>query len=147
MAISNEPKGINEPRRTSEPKRANGTNGSNGTNGTSGTNGYNGVNGVNGVNGNVPKQPEARYLNFPALKHGTIVDGKQALNRWSSTLTRGEKVRCNKESKLKDLRTRFPRSPGRNSIRVIRSLLIGEAMLYAAGVPNRAAMKNHPQVG
>jgi dihydroxy-acid dehydratase len=129
MAISNEPKGTNEPRRTSEHH------------------GTNGTNGINGINGNVPKQPEARYLNFPALKHGTIIDGKQALNRWSSTITRGEKSRFNKESKLIDHRPRFPRSPGRSSIRVIRSLLIGEAMLYAAGVPNRVAMKTHPQVG
>ncbi|PMD59075.1 dihydroxy-acid dehydratase-like protein [Hyaloscypha bicolor E] len=74
----------------------------------------NGTNGTNGTNGNIPT---ARYLTFPALKHGTIVNGKQALNRWSSTITRDHDF------------------PG------------AQAMLYAAGVPNKAAMKSHPQVG
>jgi hypothetical protein len=34
--------------------------------------------------------PEApRYINFPSLEHGTLRDGSPALNRWSSTLTKG----------------------------------------------------------
>jgi dihydroxy-acid dehydratase len=53
---------------------------------------------------NIPDKP--RYVDFPSLEHGTIVDGKQALNRWSSTITKahdfpGAQVRrtcTNKES-------------------------------------------------
>lgn len=35
-----------------------------------------------------PEQP--KYLHFPFVEHGTIVDGRQVLNRWSTTLTRGQ---------------------------------------------------------
>lgn len=38
-------------------------------------------------NGSVSEKP--RYIDFPHLEAGTIVDGKQALNRWSSTITKG----------------------------------------------------------
>jgi len=35
---------------------------------------------------NIPDKP--RYLNFPSLEAGIVIDGKQVLNRWSSTLTK-----------------------------------------------------------
>ncbi|KAF2018008.1 dihydroxy-acid dehydratase-like protein [Aaosphaeria arxii CBS 175.79] len=64
------------------------------------------------------RQPEEpRYLSFRHLPDGTMRDGKPALNKFSSTLTNGHDF------------------PG------------AQAMLYAAGVPNRDAMKNSPQVG
>jgi len=66
-------------------------------------------------NGHVPEKP--RYINFPSLEPGTVIDGKQALNRWSHTITREHDF------------------PG------------AQAMLYAAGVPNRDMMKSAPQVG
>ncbi|PBP27423.1 putative dihydroxy-acid dehydratase [Diplocarpon rosae] len=37
-------------------------------------------------NGSGPEQP--MYINFPHLEHGTMINGKQALNKWSSTITR-----------------------------------------------------------
>jgi len=59
-----------------------------------------------------------RYIDFPFLEHGTMgADSKPALNRWSSTITKGHDF------------------PG------------AQAMLYAAGVPNREMMKNAPHVG
>ncbi|PQE10788.1 dihydroxy-acid dehydratase protein [Rutstroemia sp. NJR-2017a BBW] len=36
---------------------------------------------------NIPEKP--RYIDFPSLESGTLVDGKPALNRWSSTITKG----------------------------------------------------------
>lgn len=36
---------------------------------------------------NITEKP--RYIDFPALEHGVVVDGKQALNRWSSRITKG----------------------------------------------------------
>ena len=48
-------------------------------------------NGTNSTNGTLPEKP--RYTSFPCLKPGTIVDGKQALNRWSSTITKGERFK------------------------------------------------------
>lgn len=35
----------------------------------------------------IPDKP--RYIDFPYLEHGTVIDGKLALNRWSHTITRG----------------------------------------------------------
>jgi dihydroxy-acid dehydratase len=35
----------------------------------------------------IPDKP--RYIDFPALEHGTIIEGKLALNRWSSRITKG----------------------------------------------------------
>ncbi|CZR57245.1 probable dihydroxy-acid dehydratase [Phialocephala subalpina] len=79
------------------------------------------------TNGNrVPKKPHTNgqskpekpsYIDFPHLEPGTILNGKPALNRWSHKLTREHDY------------------PG------------AQAMLYAAGVPNREMMKNAPQVG
>ncbi|KAG9237749.1 dihydroxy-acid dehydratase-like protein [Amylocarpus encephaloides] len=64
----------------------------------------------------MPGKP--RYISFPSLEPGTKrVDGTAALNRWSSTVTRGHDF------------------PG------------AQAMLYAAGVPDRETMKNSPHVG
>ncbi|KAL5329085.1 hypothetical protein ACEPPN_002594 [Leptodophora sp. 'Broadleaf-Isolate-01'] len=66
-------------------------------------------------NGHVPEKP--RYIAFPSLEPGTVINGQQALNRWSHTVTREHDF------------------PG------------AQAMLYAAGVPNREMMKSAPQVG
>ena len=70
---------------------------------------------------NPPKQTmpeEPRFLDFPHLPAGaTTEDGKLRLNRYSSTITKDHDF------------------PG------------AQAMLYAAGVPSRDAMKNSPQVG
>ncbi|KAL2075691.1 hypothetical protein VTL71DRAFT_634 [Oculimacula yallundae] len=66
-------------------------------------------------NVHVPEKP--RYIDFPSLEPGTIIDGQVALNRWSHTITREHDF------------------PG------------AQAMLYAAGVPNRDMMKSAPQVG
>ncbi|PSN64967.1 dihydroxy-acid dehydratase-like protein [Corynespora cassiicola Philippines] len=60
---------------------------------------------------------EPRYLSFPHLPDDAMRDGKPALNKYSSTLTTGHNF------------------PG------------AQAMLYAAGVPNKEAMKTYPQVG
>jgi len=62
-------------------------------------------------------QDEPRYIDFPSIEHGTMRDGKLVLNRWSSTITKDHDF------------------PG------------AQAMLYAAGVPNREMMKTAPQVG
>lgn len=35
----------------------------------------------------IPDKP--RYIDFPSLEHGTVIDGKLALNRWSHTITNG----------------------------------------------------------
>ncbi|MCJ1272895.1 hypothetical protein MMC21_000684 [Puttea exsequens] len=63
------------------------------------------------------EREEPRFLDFPHLPNGTTRDGKPRLNRYSSVLTNDHDF------------------PG------------AQAMLYAAGVPDRAAMKNYPHVG
>ncbi|KAF2274356.1 dihydroxy-acid dehydratase-like protein [Westerdykella ornata] len=60
---------------------------------------------------------EARYLSFRQLPDGTMRYGKPALNKFSSALTNGHDF------------------PG------------AQAMLYAAGVPDRETMKKAPHVG
>jgi dihydroxy-acid dehydratase len=60
---------------------------------------------------------EPRYIEFRCIEHGTLRDGKPVLNRWSSTVTKDHDF------------------PG------------AQAMLYAAGVPNKEMMKTAPQVG
>ncbi|MCJ1449676.1 hypothetical protein MMC28_000004 [Mycoblastus sanguinarius] len=61
---------------------------------------------------------EARFLDFPHLPDdATTYDGKPRLNKYSSTITKGHDF------------------PG------------AQAMLYAAGVPDRDTMKNSPHVG
>ncbi|KAF2730920.1 dihydroxy-acid dehydratase-like protein [Polyplosphaeria fusca] len=62
-----------------------------------------------------PEEP--RYLDFKHLPENTERDGVPALNKFSSTLTKGHDF------------------PG------------AQAMLYAAGVPSKDMMKNAPQVG
>ncbi|MCJ1309358.1 hypothetical protein MMC25_003017 [Agyrium rufum] len=57
------------------------------------------------------------FLNFPHLPDGVTHNGKQRLNKYSSTITRGHDF------------------PG------------AQAMLYAAGVPDREAMEFSPHVG
>ena len=65
-----------------------------------------------------PVHEEPRFLDFPHLSSdATTDDGRLRLNRYSSTLTQGHDF------------------PG------------AQAMLYAAGVPSREAMKNSPHVG
>ncbi|KAL2013023.1 hypothetical protein VTN00DRAFT_548 [Thermoascus crustaceus] len=65
-----------------------------------------------------PASEEARYIDFPSVPHGTKhEDGTPVLNRYSSTITRAHDF------------------PG------------AQAMLYAAGVPDRDAMRKSPQVG
>lgn len=70
---------------------------------------------------NPPKQTqseEPRFLDFPHLdSNATTAEGKLRLNRYSSTITKDHDF------------------PG------------AQAMLYAAGVPSRDAMKNSPHVG
>jgi dihydroxy-acid dehydratase len=39
------------------------------------------------ADGKTPEEP--RYIEFPHLEHGTTIDGKLALNRWSHLLTKG----------------------------------------------------------
>lgn len=63
------------------------------------------------------KPEKPTYIDFPHLEPGTILNGKPALNRWSHKLTREHDY------------------PG------------AQAMLYAAGVPDREMMKTAPQVG
>ncbi|KAL9135818.1 MAG: hypothetical protein Q9175_002973 [Cornicularia normoerica] len=60
---------------------------------------------------------EPRFLDFPHLPNGVIHNGKPRLNRYSSTITKDHDF------------------PG------------AQAMLYAAGVPDRESMKNSPHVG
>lgn len=88
----------------------------------------------------IPEEP--RYIDFPSIPHGTLRDGKLVLNRWSSTLTKdhdfpGAQVRV------------LPTSAGytreSHAYELIPNTL--QAMLYAAGVPNREMMKNAPHVG
>ncbi|KAL9604232.1 MAG: hypothetical protein Q9219_000630 [cf. Caloplaca sp. 3 TL-2023] len=69
---------------------------------------------------NPPKedQPEEpRFLDFPHLPDGAVDNGKPMLNKYSSTITQGHAF------------------PG------------AQAMLYAAGVPDRESMKKSPHVG
>ncbi|KAI4210294.1 MAG: hypothetical protein LQ351_006818 [Letrouitia transgressa] len=69
---------------------------------------------------NIEKQNEPeqpRFLDFPHLPDDASRDDKPVLNKYSSTITSGHDF------------------PG------------AQAMLYAAGVPDREAMKNRPHVG
>jgi len=80
-----------------------------------------------------PEEP--RFLSFPHLPDDAIRDGKLILNKYSSTITREHD---------------FPGAQVRRLFywRLSPSLICCEqAMLYAAGVPNREAMKNSPHVG
>lgn len=60
---------------------------------------------------------EPRFLDFPHLSDDAMRDGKPAFNRYSSTLTQGHDF------------------PG------------AQAMLYAAGVPDKVTMKTAPHIG
>ncbi|KAE8450938.1 hypothetical protein EG329_005378 [Mollisiaceae sp. DMI_Dod_QoI] len=92
------------------------TNGHSKLNGHSKPNGHSSPNGHSNLNG-YSKLEEPKYIDFPHLKVGAILDGKPALNRWSYKLTKDHDY------------------PG------------AQAMLYAAGVPNRDMMKTAPHVG
>jgi len=75
-----------------------------------------------------------RYIQLPAIEPGTLRDdGSLVLNRWSSTLTKDHD---------------FPGAQVWLMRLLFSSILIShQAMLYAAGVPNRNMMKMAPQVG
>ena len=84
---------------------------------------------------------EPRFLAFPHLSdNATDADGKQRLNKYSSTITKDHD---------------FPGAQvGRFSFSIRASSVWNrtntdpmQAMLYAAGVPNKEAMKNSPHVG
>ena len=82
------------------------------------------------------RQPEEpRFLDFPHLPDDATRDGKPILNKYSSTITRDHD---------------FPGAQVRQFVPLV-SVAIAykceQAMLYAAGVPNREAMKNSPHVG
>ncbi|KAK2793230.1 hypothetical protein FQN52_001878 [Onygenales sp. PD_12] len=64
-----------------------------------------------------PKDEEARYIDFPRLPDDATRDGKPALNKYSTFLTKDHDF------------------PG------------AQAMLYGAGVPDRESMKCSPHVG
>lgn len=86
---------------------------------------------------NQDKQQEVegpRFLNFPHLPNGVIQDGMLRLNRYSSTITKDHD---------------FPGAQVSFSLLMQKkTLLISvQAMLYAAGVPDRQSMKNSPHVG
>lgn len=82
------------------------------------------------------KQPEKpRYLDFPHLPDNATRDGKPILNKYSSTITKDHDFPGAQVSRL------FYLPFGTLADHGI------QAMLYAAGVPNREAMKNSPHVG
>lgn len=60
---------------------------------------------------------EPRFLNFPRTPDGATRDGKPVLNKYSTIVTKGHDF------------------PG------------AQAMLYAAGVPDKETMETAPQVG
>lgn len=97
----------------------------------------------------LPEKP--KYLPFPCVQHETIVDGRQVLNRWSTTITRGQWSqqfgRLLKHANLP--RSWFPWCTGKKTFlhSIDASDIAWQAMLYAAGVPNREMMKTAPQVG
>ena len=81
------------------------------------------------------KAEAPRYIDFECVPAGTKrEDGSPVLNRWSSVLTRGH------DFPGAQVRPPLlhPSRPHANTI---------QAMLYAAGVPNREMMKNAPHVG
>jgi dihydroxy-acid dehydratase len=83
----------------------------------------------------IPDAP--RYISFPSLEPGSrTANGKQALNRWSSTITKGTLLHSPTDlepvAHHNSLGHDFPGA---------------QAMLYAAGVPNREVMKSSPHVG
>jgi len=64
----------------------------------------------------VPDEP--RYIAFPCLASGTVVDGKPALNRWSSTVTKGHgKAPQCIASAAANIKTDFPGAQVGSSIR------------------------------
>lgn len=83
--------------------------------------------------GQVPIPGAPRYIEFPAIQPGTLrEDGSPILNRWSSTLTKDHD---------------FPGAQVQASLYQSLYLLTSQqAMLYAAGVPNREKMKKAPHV-
>ena len=83
-----------------------------------------------------PEEP--RFLSYPHLPEGTKTeDGTPVLNRWSSTLTTGHNFPGAQVSRFAVVR---------ETSKADMALHL-QAMLYAAGVPNKEAMKTYPQVG
>lgn len=91
---------------------------------------------------NVQKQHQAeepRLLDFPHLPDDAAYDGQPRLNKYSSTITRNHD--------FPGAQVRLVSCPlGRSSKKQTPNVL-EQAMLYAAGVPSREAMKKWPQVG
>ena len=77
---------------------------------------------------------EPRFLDFPHLPYGVIQDGKPRLNRYSSTIT--------KDHDFPGAQVGFGLAKTKETL-----LIYPQAMLYAAGVPDRESMKNSPHVG
>lgn len=80
---------------------------------------------------------EPRYVEFPHLPDHATRDGKPALNKYSHALTRDHD---------------FPGAQVRRREFVVMSAPgtltnAEQAMLYAAGVPDRHTMETAPQVG
>ena len=94
---------------------------------------------------NVQKQQQTeapRLLDFPHLPEHATLDGQPRLNKYSSAITRDHD---------------FPGAQVRHLLTVIAEEgaleveanpnVLEQAMLYAAGVPDREAMKKWPHVG
>lgn len=91
---------------------------------------------------NVQKQHQAeepRLLDFPHLPDNATQDGKPRLNKYSSTITR--------DHDFPGAQVRHFRSEPRKPVLKQTPNVLEQAMLYAAGVPNREAMKKWPHVG
>lgn len=79
----------------------------------------------------MPEEP--RFLDFPHLPRSATHDGKTRLNRYSSTITKDHD---------------FPGAQVHLSFQISMMFAhTNQAMLYAAGVPDRDSMKNSPHVG
>ena len=82
---------------------------------------------------NIEKQyepEEPRFLDFPHLPDDATNNGKPTLNRYSSTITKNHE---------------FPGAQVCGHISILVEST--KAMLYAAGVPSKEAMKSSPHVG
>ena len=85
---------------------------------------------------NIEKQyepEEPRFLDFPHLSDEATENGKPVLNKYSSTITKDHD---------------FPGAQVSVQTSVMHHALNPrKAMLYAAGVPSKDAMKSSPHVG
>ena len=87
----------------------------------------------------LPEEP--RFLDFPYLPdNAKDENGKPRLNKYSSTITRNHDFPGAQVGQI-----HFSMRTFGTDDRVCPNLT--QAMLYAAGVPNKEAMKNSPHVG